>query len=84
MGFQIPLEPALVKLRIVKRGQACRQTTESADESKVSDDDISDETKLGFSREFEPSLGLALHFAQRIAGTEKHGNQAIARKDGVL
>jgi hypothetical protein len=84
IGLQVRLEPALIKLWIAERAEACRQALERSDEPELSNDYVDDVAEVGFSCEFESALGLAPHVAKRISGCEKNRNQTIARIDCVL
>ena len=78
------LKPILVELRIVEGGEAWGQAPESADEPKLSDDYVDDETKLCLSCKLESVLGLALDVAKRICCGEQHGHQSVAGIDRIF
>ena len=71
IGLQVLFELALIKFRIVERGQAWGKATESPDKSELSDDDVGNVNKLCRSCELESILGLSLHVAKRFSGGEK-------------
>jgi hypothetical protein len=84
IGLQVLLEPALIELRIVEGGEARRQAAKCPDEPELSDDYVDDVLKLCLSCELESVLGLTLHVAKRISGSEKKRDQTVAGKNCVF
>src|ERR1700692_4960504 len=71
-------EPALVELRIVEGREPRRKAPESPNEPELSDDDVDNETKTRFARQFEADLGFSLHVAKRISRRAKIRVQVVA------
>jgi hypothetical protein len=83
-NLQVLLEVGLIELRIVEGREARGQTPEGPDEPELSNDDVSDITKLRLPHELESMLGLALDVAKRISGGQQNRDQTVAGIDRVF
>src|SRR5271170_7118353 len=73
MIFKAPL----IELPIVEGAEFGRQAAQCPDQAELGVDDVDNETKARFPREFEPVLGFPLHVAKRISRREKIRVQVV-------
>ncbi|MFY0533372.1 hypothetical protein [Nannocystis pusilla] len=76
--LQMPLESALVELRVVEGAEVRGQPAEGSDEPELSHDAVDDEAEPGLAHELEASLGFSLDVAEGLAGEEKIGERGHA------
>src|SRR6202140_1333367 len=73
MLFKAPF----IELPIVEGAEFGRQAAQCPDQAELGVDDVDNETKARFPREFEPVLGFPLHVAKRISPREKIRVQVV-------
>src|ERR1700730_2835773 len=76
-------EALLIDLAIIEGAEFRCPAAQSPDQTELGRDDVDNETKARFPREFEPVLGFSLHVAKPISRREEIRVQvvtAISRK----
>jgi hypothetical protein len=78
IACKVILEPTLVELLVVKRTKFWLQPTQRSYEPQLGTNDVNDQTEPGPLHKFEPILGFALYFRERVPAGEHMCVQIVA------
>jgi hypothetical protein len=74
---QLLLKTALIEPGIVEAAELWSEAAECPDKPKVSADELVNDAELESARKIEPSLRVALHISERLAGSEVAGDEGV-------